>query len=355
MGDNALSYEQAAAPQSLWKRLAHRRRRHRAFHGRLANLEDLRRNGVRFARPVDQPLILISQIQRSGGTLLSQLFDGHPACYAHPHELKIGYPDKFTWPALDVRESPDRLFDRLFEDKHIKLMRVGYSKGRGDSAIPFCFIPSLQRDIFINVLSHVQAPTERDIFNAYFTSYFNAWLDLQHKYAEKQIITGFVAGLSLFPAQMDRYFAVYPDGCLLAVVRHPADWYASAKRLKSKAHIFGDAASAARWWRHSIDALLTIKQHYGEKVVLLDFCRLVSDTPSVMQGLCARLGIAYDEVLNQPTFNTVPIGANTSFAIDTQGVSKDVIDRKSTLSSEERLGIDPCIPLYDRALRMVEF
>ena len=27
---------------------------------------------------VNVPLVLISQVQRSGGTLLSQLFDGHP-------------------------------------------------------------------------------------------------------------------------------------------------------------------------------------------------------------------------------------------------------------------------------------
>jgi hypothetical protein len=36
---------------------------------------------------VDQPMILISQIQRSGGTLLSRLFDSHPAIHAHPYEL----------------------------------------------------------------------------------------------------------------------------------------------------------------------------------------------------------------------------------------------------------------------------
>src|SRR5204863_7219947 len=30
---------------------------------------------------VDQPLALISQAQRSGGTLLVRLFDGHPQCH----------------------------------------------------------------------------------------------------------------------------------------------------------------------------------------------------------------------------------------------------------------------------------
>ncbi len=37
-------------------------------------------SAVRIGRLVEvrEPLVLISQIQRSGGSLLSQLFDGHP-------------------------------------------------------------------------------------------------------------------------------------------------------------------------------------------------------------------------------------------------------------------------------------
>ena len=37
---------------------------------------------------VDQPLFLISQAQRSGGTLLLRLFDGHPECHVVPFQLR---------------------------------------------------------------------------------------------------------------------------------------------------------------------------------------------------------------------------------------------------------------------------
>ena len=60
------------------------------------HLESLYKSCVEHTRPVTSPLVLISQVQRSGGTLLSQLFDGHPELHAHPHELKIGYPTKYT-------------------------------------------------------------------------------------------------------------------------------------------------------------------------------------------------------------------------------------------------------------------
>jgi hypothetical protein len=58
-------------------------------------------------QPVTVPLVLISQIQRSGGSMLSQLFDGHPQVHAHPHELKVGYPKKFIWPPIDLNGSPE--------------------------------------------------------------------------------------------------------------------------------------------------------------------------------------------------------------------------------------------------------
>ena len=78
--------------------------------------------------PVTAPLVLISQIQRSGGSMLSQLFDGHPEIHAHPHELKIGYPQKHIWPQIDLKESHRRWFEILFEDIVVRHSRYGYKK-----------------------------------------------------------------------------------------------------------------------------------------------------------------------------------------------------------------------------------
>jgi hypothetical protein len=66
-------------------------------------------------QPITAPLALISQIQRSGGSMLSQLFDGHPQVHAHPHELRLDIP-KNNWPPIDLGDRPDRWFEILFED-----------------------------------------------------------------------------------------------------------------------------------------------------------------------------------------------------------------------------------------------
>src|SRR4029079_18763958 len=99
------------------------------------------------AVPIREPLVLVSQIQRSGGTLLSQLFDGHPECHAHPSEIAIGHPRKWDWPTVDLGR-PETWFDTLYEP-HVDLhMRDGYVKEKEarldpDYALyPYVFLPS---------------------------------------------------------------------------------------------------------------------------------------------------------------------------------------------------------------------
>jgi hypothetical protein len=78
---------------TLKKYRKHKRRLKRfnkEFKQSKSHLESLHGSCIDHIRPVTSPLVLISQIQRSGGSLLSQLLDGHPELDAHPHELKIG-------------------------------------------------------------------------------------------------------------------------------------------------------------------------------------------------------------------------------------------------------------------------
>ena len=103
---------------------------------------------------VKEPLVLISQIQRSGGTLLSQLFDSHPQIHAHPNELYIGYPEKTTWPVINLKDRPESWFHTLFENPSIKAFNDGYSKyGKGADdtfdRFPFIFLSSLQKRYFL--------------------------------------------------------------------------------------------------------------------------------------------------------------------------------------------------------------
>ena len=120
------------------------------FKGSKSQLQNICEICSEYISPVTSPIALISQVQRSGGSLLSQLFDGHPELHAHPHELKIGYPKKYMWPKIDLNEHPQRWLEMLFEDKVIEHSKGGYKKERKqDEVFPFIFMPSVQRRVFL--------------------------------------------------------------------------------------------------------------------------------------------------------------------------------------------------------------
>jgi len=284
--------------------------------------------------PVTSPIALISQVQRSGGSLLSQLFDGHPELHAHPHELKIGYPKKFMWPRIDLNENPQRWLEIFFEDKVIEHFKGGYKKERKqDEVFPFIFMPSVQQKVFLKYLSSVDSITLRDVFDAYMTSYFGAWINNQNRYGQKKYVTAFTPRLAMIEDNMESFFEVYPDGRLLSIVRDPKNWYPSA--VKHRSSVYGDIRKSIDLWKTSTEAALRNKKKYGERVCIVRFEDLVSKTEVVMLYIANFLKINFDDILLVPTFNKSPIRANTSFNDEQQGIVSSTLSRYKMLSGEE--------------------
>jgi len=297
------------------------------------HLDSLYQSCLAHIRPVTVPLALISQVQRSGGTLLSQLFDGHPELHAHPHELRIGYPTKYTWPQLDLNDEPKRWLEILFEDKVLNHFRKGYRKQRGqDEFFLFLFLPSVQREIFLNSLGPVKSVTLREIFDAYMTSYFGAWLNNQNNSGHKKYVTAFTARLAMSKDNMESFFHIYPDGRLISVIRDPKNWYPSASRHKPR--VYGNIRKALELWKRSAQSMLWNKQRYGDRVCILTFEDLVGKTEAVMRYLADFLEIRFDNTLLIPTFNKYPIKANTSFEAKQHGIINSTLNRYKTLTKE---------------------
>jgi hypothetical protein len=304
--------------------------------------------------PVSQPLVLVSQVPRSGGTLLSQLFDGHPEVHAHPHELRIGRPTSRHWVTVDLAR-PEEWFDLLFEPYAWKHARRGYRKPagvrpQGDvDVFPFLFLPSLQRRLFDQRLADRQASSRRDVLDAYFTSYFNAWVDNQTLYAEpKRIVAAFAPDLHVKPASLEGFFEDYPDGTLVSIVRDPRAWYASARGQKQQ---YSTVERALKKWRRSTEATLAAHAERPERVAVVTYETLVHDTEPTMRLLAERVGISMRPELLVPTFNGRPIRANSSDGVESYGVRpertegwREKLDGETVARVEELAG-----DLYERA------
>ena len=285
-------------------------------------------------RPVTVPLALISQIQRSGGSMLSQLFDGHPEVHAHPHELKVGYPRKHNWPPIDLNDHPDRWFEILFEDIAVRHFRYGYKKmEKYKDTLLFIFLPSLQKALFLKYFESIDKINQRDVFYAYMTSYFGAWVNNQNRLGDKKFTTAFTPRLAFMETNMASFFKTYPDGRLLSVVRDPKNWYPSANRHQSDK--YGDITKALGQWNESTRSMVRNKKIYGDQVCIITFDDLVQRTDSVMRYLSEFLNIRFDDILLTPTFNKIPIKPNTSFKLENPGIMISALERYKTLSREE--------------------
>ena len=289
---------------------------------------------------VNAPLALISQIQRSGGSLLSQLFDGHPQLHAHPHELKMGYPKKYYWPELDLSDTPERWFFLLFEDIVITHSKEGFKKSdKSDYTHPFQFMPSKQKKIFLHYVESKFPLQLRDVFDAYMTSYFNAWMDNNNlTNGPKKFITAFTPRMAMFKKNMDHFKKIYPDGKLISIVRDPKNWFPSAFHHRKKD--YGDLSNAIDLWKENANAMIRNKEVFGENFCIIRFEDLIAKMESAMRYLSRFLDIEYNDILLAPTFNGSPISANTSFKLEKSKIIKSTLSRYKTLDSEQLKVID---------------
>lgn len=325
------------------KKRQKRKKRRKALRESASHLKDLYRVYLENINPITAPLALISQIQRSGGSFLSQLFDGHPQIHAHPHELKIGHPKKHIWPKLDLNQDPEKWFEILFEDSVISLYKHGYRKDpTSDQTFPFIFLPSLQKKIFLKYLSSFESPTIRNVFDGYMTSYFGAWLNNQNFYGSKKLITAFTPRLSMIEENMECFFNIYPDGRLLSIVRDPKNWFPSAFRhnAKIKRTKYLEIKTALNQWKECAQAMIRNKNKYGDKVCIIEFEDLINKLESVMRYLAGFLNIEFNPILLIPTFNEFPIAANTSFKSENPGIVEATLSRHETLTQSELEIID---------------
>jgi hypothetical protein len=274
--------------------------------------------------PVAEPMVLISQIQRSGGHLLSALLDGHPQLHCHPGEIQVGHPGKSEWPRLDLGASVDDWLEILREPWLPDSFQRGYRKRYAKQLIPFTIVPSFIESLFRLVVSSDPPDTQRAILDRYFTAFFNAWLDCQGLWElPKRWLAGFCPRLA-WGESRGRWWADYPDGRLVAMVRDPRGWYASARPHKER---YLDLDAALKEWRQGMNEIADAKGESPDQVFVLTYEQLVAEPEAVMRALAAWLGIDWTDSLLNPTFNRCPIPANSSFDLPAGGVRSEPLDR----------------------------
>jgi hypothetical protein len=171
-------------------------------------------------------------------------------------------------------------------------------------------------------------PALRNLFDCYFTSYFNAWLDYENLRAEpKRWVVGFEPAIARSLSRRTAVRKIYPDGLVISVVRDPWSWYASARRWEPR---WADRDSALDHWCKVARGTLKWRRQRGKQrreVRVVTFEALLVDTEQAMQRIARWLRVEFRPELTEPTFNGRPIKANSSFQDVRTEVSRKPLER----------------------------
>jgi hypothetical protein len=288
---------------------------------------------------VNCPLVLISQIQRSGGTLLSQLFDGSKKNISYPSELTL------TNPKQDL-EKPKNYYCYKNHQLRYNAESGKYNKQSSvawDETYDFKFNLAKQKAIF----DMFSAVDERDNMNSYFTSFYNSFDNFYLSSADLKninFIFAFIPRLIMSLVSVRYFFSIYPDGYILSVIRNPKSWLASAVKHSPS---YADTNKALELWYESTSNAITLDSKYNNCKLII-FENLVSNTEQEIIRVCNFLDIDFEDIYLTPTFNSKPILSDSSFK-PVKGIDKNTISRKVEKDFDETL-MHKCMDLYEKAI-----
>lgn len=294
---------------------------------------------------INQNLIIISQIQRSGGTLLTQLFDNHSTLYSYPSELMVTSP-KFNW-RKDFCFSTVKINEHLrecFIKKNYSKLSINKPKTKTES--PFYFNPFIERKIYKSYEKYIKKNDIRSKFNSYFTAFFNSFTNYNNLNTKKKYITAFIPRFIMSKYNVELFFKIYPKGYLISIIRDPETWLMSA--LKHAPEKYKDIKLTLDLWSQCLENSLELKKRYREKVILIKFSDLLMYPEKTLKKICLIINIDYEKQLIMPTFNGQEIDSNSSHK-----TVKNIIDlspiiskKKNSLSVEDNKILSKFIKEY---------
>ena len=306
----------------------------------------------------NEPILGIASVMRSGGNLIIRLLDGHSQIRNYPSEFLFGVVSDHT--IRGIRESLFPIFNNLqgYKDIFNELSRTdsgpvyqsfhGFRKS-GDDQFPFEYSRKVHEKFF-EKLTRQNSSEQRDIMNNYLSGFFNAYFNYQSLYGgDKKYTATYWPNFVRFKENVERFFSIYPDGKIIHMLRNPLSWAGSAKKRRPMEY---SKDYMDDYWGLSTKNAIYLKNKYLEKYILIDFTSLVTNTVESMQALCIQLCLRYEKSMELPTFNRMPIVANSRVKANQRfGVVPDVIDAyKQVLTKDDIAFVENCfMDLYQEA------
>lgn len=302
-------------------------------------------------------LLLVTQLHRSGGTLFSQLLDGHSSIQAHPHELFIGKPNKWDWPRLAASlDDPNKIFSLLSEEKIADLGRLknfvkpGRNQAARQQIVPFSYDVSHHQRLFIDIYQRAFVKTQRFAIQLYLATFFKAWPE--YRASDREVyVSCFLPHILLHDDSMRRLFEDFPDLLLVNILRRPDSWLAS---LENHIQLDLNDACVVRQnldrWKASVHKIVSLHKNPSIDSFSTSYEQLVQSSEAELKRFCSAAGLIYEPILAFPTVGGFPVMPNSSYNNATTGINRSSLGAASRLPFEiQELISQDYAPIYESA------
>lgn len=292
--------------------------------------------------------ILINSLQRSGGSLLARLLDGHSQLDSYPFELNYGV-EKVRFPAPSVARSRRVSAEDVCDDAFVagnfgRLGRRRYFSKDSTEARPvdfafseFCAELRRAAAVLGGELDLVQ------LIDVASRVFFTMWLpSVPHESGTERWLVNHLS-MSCF-GDAEAFIDLFPRARLLQTVRDPYSWYASMKRhfqVADDDEIY--LVFAIHLWAEATVRGLAAARLRPEHYRVVSFTRLVRETEQQLGDIADWIGIVREESLSRPTIGGAGWGGNSAFG-QVVGVDERVLERGSeALTENETIRIDKLV------------
>lgn len=307
-------------------------------------------------------LLLITQLHRSGGTLFSQLLDGHSAIQAHPHELFIGKPEKWDWPKLSkILDSPEQIFSSLYEAKiaeigtHGNFIKPGTNPQATKQVVPFTYNAEVHREQFCTLFASAPVKTQRLAIQLYLSTFFKAWPEYKDSGSERYV-SCFLPHLLLHRSSLGRLFTDFPDVFLVNLLRRPDAWISSlVNHISLRLEDTEAVKSQLLRWRTSVQIILSMHRNPVLKTFSTSYEALVTNTDAELRRFCQVAGIPFEPILLMPTVGGYAVLPNSSYQRTQTGVNRESLNPAVSLPESITTLIDKSfLPIYHKANKVLQ-
>lgn len=294
-------------------------------------------------------LIMLSAMHEGGGNVLHRHFDGHPQCMTYPFESTMAtplssnliagpqhwMPQRYAYPVFDSETTPEQAYHQMADHELKTFLRTPDRSKFRDCGLVMDEKARLARFIEINASWDPRHCTFGSQRAAYIEAFFRATFDTWTNFVRTGRETHYVGYIPPIVMDADRFFADFPEGHMIHIVRNP--WSGYADTIK-RPFPFPLERYAQMWNVCSMQARVYERKYRGRFHVVL-YENLIADPAFVMNPLCRAIGLEPFLDVPRPSFNRTPLDSIRPWGTIVSATPEANIATAKELSHDQEVAI----------------